>query len=103
MYIHIFVGIEMLLGIEGSSSLGGKSGTDVKIFKTFSPKKLLKILAFLLKQLLVFSQKMIKTLGFFRKKIHFFLRKLSKIAENCDHNINSCLFTVSSFCRIGYV
>jgi hypothetical protein len=28
---------------------------------------------------------------------------LSKIAENCDHNINSCLFTVSSFCRIGYV
>jgi hypothetical protein len=54
------------------------------IFKIFLPK----ILAFfLLKTKLNFAQKFDHNIGF-REKRQFFLRKLAKIAENCDHNID---------------
>jgi hypothetical protein len=50
------------------------------ILKIFSPKAFVKILAFLLKLLLVFAKIVIITL--------VFEKNLAKIAENCDHNIN---------------
>jgi hypothetical protein len=54
------------------------------IFKILSPKNLAKILAFLLKLLLVF-EKMAITLVF--EKTPIFSQKIGKIAENNDHNI----------------
>jgi hypothetical protein len=53
------------------------------IFKIFSPKNLAKKLAQLL---LVFEKNVIITLVF--EKNANFCRKLAKIAENCDHNID---------------
>jgi hypothetical protein len=46
-----------------------------------------KIGVFLLKLLLVFAKIVIITLAF-EKNANFFAEKLSKIAENCDHNID---------------
>jgi hypothetical protein len=45
---------------------------------------------------LVFSKNVITTLVF-EKNANFFLRKMPKIAENCDHNIDpwSLLFSVT--------
>jgi hypothetical protein len=60
-----------------------KSVTDVMILKIFTPKNLVKMLAFLLKLLLVFAKKLIITLVFEKRPI--FRQKLAKIAENCDH------------------
>jgi hypothetical protein len=62
------------------------SGTDVMILKIFLPKNL-ECWRFLLKLLLVFTKNVIITLVF-EKKSQFFRRKLAKIAENCDHNID---------------
>jgi hypothetical protein len=45
-------------------------GTDVMIFKIFSPKK------------------SAKKMFFFLEKRQVFRRKCAKIAENCDHNID---------------
>jgi hypothetical protein len=56
----------------------------------FSPKNLAKKWRFLLKLLLGFAKIVIITLVF-EKNANFFAencRKLSKIAENCDHNID---------------
>jgi hypothetical protein len=59
-------------------------------FQIFSPKNLAKILAFFAQTTPSFLQKMIMTLVF-EKSANFFRRKLAKIAENCDHNIDPCL------------
>jgi hypothetical protein len=48
-----------------------KPGIDVMILSIFSPKNSVKKLAF-----------------WFLRKTPFFRQKLSKIAENCDHNID---------------
>jgi hypothetical protein len=58
-------------------------GTDFVIFKIFSPKKLQKNGRFWLITKLNYAK---KTLVF--RKRQFFRRKLAKIAENCDHNID---------------
>jgi hypothetical protein len=63
-----------------------KSGTDVMIFKIFSPKNLAKILAFFAQTTASFCKNVIITLVF--EKTPFFRRKLAKIAENCDHSID---------------
>jgi hypothetical protein len=34
---------------------------------------------------------------FFEKNANFFSRKLSKIAQNCDHNIDPCKFFKNFF------
>jgi hypothetical protein len=58
------------------------------ILKIFSPKNLAKILAFLLKLHLVFAKKYDENIGVFLEKRQIFRRKLAKIGENCDHNID---------------
>jgi hypothetical protein len=63
------------------------SGTDVMIFKIFSPKNSAKKLAFLTQNKGKLSKILIITLDFEKNAI--FCRKLSKIAENCDHNIDT--------------
>jgi hypothetical protein len=57
------------------------------ILKIFSPKNFAKQLAFLTQKKLNFEKKLIITLVF-EKKRQFFRRKLGKISENCDHNID---------------
>jgi hypothetical protein len=61
-------------------------GTDAMIFEIFSPKKLAKKLAFLTQNKAKLWKKFEHNIGFWEKR-HFVRRKLSKIAENCDHNI----------------
>jgi hypothetical protein len=56
------------------------------IFKIFSPKNSAKKLAFLTQNKDKLCKNSIITLVF-EKNANFFRRKLSKIAENCDHNI----------------
>jgi hypothetical protein len=59
------------------------------IFKIFSPKNSAKKLAFLTQN----KAKLCKILiTLFFEKNAIFCRKLSKIAENCDHNIDPCSF-----------
>jgi hypothetical protein len=70
----------------------GWPGTDVMIFKIFSPKNLAKKLAFLLKLLLVFCKNCDHNIVFWEKR-QFFRRKLSKISENFDHNIDPGYFS----------
>jgi hypothetical protein len=62
-------------------------GTDVMIFKIFSPKNSAKKLAFLTQNKAKLCKNWIITLVF-EKNANFFRRKLAKIAENCDHNID---------------
>jgi hypothetical protein len=64
------------------------SGTDDMIFKIFSPKNFAKIMTILFKLLLVFCKNCDHDIVFFLEKRQFFRRKLAKIAENCDHNID---------------
>jgi Ni,Fe-hydrogenase III small subunit len=59
-------------------------GTDVMILKIFSPKTSVKKLAFLTPNKAKLCKILIVTLIFEKKN----RRKLSKIAENCDHNID---------------
>jgi hypothetical protein len=68
----------------GERVLQIRTRTDVMIFKMFSPKNWRKTLAFLT------QNNAILTL-LFEKKRHFFFfrRKLSKTAENFDHNIDT--------------
>jgi hypothetical protein len=61
-------------------------GTDVVIFKIFSPKKIANKLAFLTQNKAKLRKFLIITLVFEKNAI--FCRKLAKIAENCDHNID---------------
>jgi hypothetical protein len=58
------------------------------IFKIFSPKKLRKIGVFDSKQSYIMHI-FYHNIGFWEKR-QFFRRKLAKIAENCDHNIDPC-------------
>jgi hypothetical protein len=62
------------------------------LLKIFSPKKLAKKVAFLPQTKAKLCKILIITL-LFEKKRQLFRRKLSKIAENCDHNIDP-LFAV---------
>jgi hypothetical protein len=62
-------------------------GTDVMILKIFSPKNSAKKLAFLTRNNAKICKILIITLVF-EKNVNFFDEKLSKIAENCDHNID---------------
>jgi hypothetical protein len=57
------------------------------IFKIFSPKNSAKKLAFLTQNKARICKILIVTLVF-EKNANFFRRKLAKIAENCDHNID---------------
>jgi hypothetical protein len=57
------------------------------IFYIYSPKNSAKKLAFLTQNKAKICKILIITLVF-EKKRQFFRRKLSKIAENCDHNID---------------
>jgi hypothetical protein len=57
------------------------------IFKIFLPKKSAKKLAFLTQNKAKLFKMLIITLVF-EKKRKLFCQKLSKIAENCDHNID---------------
>jgi hypothetical protein len=65
-------------------SQNNQTGTDVMILKIFSPKNSAKI-AFLTENTAKFCKILIITFVF-EKNANFF-RKLSKIEENCDHNI----------------
>jgi hypothetical protein len=71
------------------------SGTDVMIFKIFSPKNSAKKLAFMTQNKVQLCKILIITLGF-KKNANFFRRNLSKIAENCDHNIDPSFADSSS-------
>jgi hypothetical protein len=64
------------------------AGTDVTIFKLFSAKNLVKIFAFFAQTTAGFCKNIIITLVFEKKKHQFFRRKLAKIAEKCDNNID---------------
>jgi hypothetical protein len=57
------------------------------IFKIFSPKMSAKKMAFLTQNKAKICKILIITLVF-EKNANFFRRKLAKIAENCDHNID---------------
>jgi hypothetical protein len=65
---------------------GPGPGTDVMIFKIFSPKNSAKKLAFLTQNKGELCKILIITLVF--EKTPFFRRKLAKISENCEHNID---------------
>jgi hypothetical protein len=56
------------------------------IFKIFSPNNSAKKLAFVTENKANFFKKIDRDIGF-REKRQFFRPKLSKIDENCDHNI----------------
>jgi hypothetical protein len=62
----------------------------------FSPKKSAKELAFLTQNTAEFCKKWIIT-SVFKKNADFFLRKLAKIAENCDHNIHPGFGEIATF------
>jgi hypothetical protein len=62
-----------------------KQGNDVMIFKIFSPKNWQKIAFFRKLHTANISKNSIIILVFEKKQL--FRPKLSKIAENCDHNI----------------
>jgi hypothetical protein len=81
-------------GFRGS----GWPGTDVMIFKIFSPKNLAKKLAFFVQTTANFWKNCDHNIGFWEKR-QFFRRKLSKIAENCDHNIDPRLGKISPIMR----
>jgi hypothetical protein len=57
------------------------------IFEIFSPKNSAKKLAFWARNKAKLYKILIITLVFLEKR-QFFRQKLSKIAENCDHNID---------------
>jgi hypothetical protein len=57
------------------------------IFKIFSPKNLANFFAFFAQTTVSFCKNCDQNIGFWEKR-HFFRRKLAKIAENCDHNID---------------
>jgi hypothetical protein len=59
-------------------------------FKIFSPKNLAKILAFIAQTTITFCKNMIIKLVF-EKTATFFRRKLAKIVENYDRNIDPCI------------
>jgi hypothetical protein len=65
-----------------------RPGTDVMIFRIFSPKNGEKM-AFWLKTKLNYAKNL--SYHWFLRKTPFFRKKLSKIAENCDHNIDPWL------------
>jgi hypothetical protein len=60
------------------------------ILKIFSPKNSAKKLAFLTRNKAKLCKILIITLVF-EENANFFRRKLAKIAENCDHNIDPWL------------
>jgi predicted aldo/keto reductase-like oxidoreductase len=60
---------------------------DVMILKIFSPKNSAKKLAFLTQNKANYAKFLIITLVL-EENANFFRQKLSKIAENCDHNID---------------
>jgi hypothetical protein len=59
----------------------------VMIFKEFSPKNRRKKLDFFAQTTATFSKNNFIDLVL-REKLQFFRRKLAKIAENCDYNID---------------
>jgi hypothetical protein len=59
-------------------------GTNVMIFKIFLYKKIAKKLAFFTQN----KAKICEFLIIILRKTPIFCRKLAKIAENCDHNID---------------
>jgi hypothetical protein len=71
------------------------------ILKIFSPKNSAKKLAFSTQNKAKLCQILIITLLFFCEKRQFFRRKLSKIAEHCDHNIDPCSAQTSSKSAYG--
>jgi hypothetical protein len=71
------------------------------IFKIFSPKKSAKKLAFLTRNKAKLCKILIITLVF-EKNAYFFRQKLSKIAENCDHNIDHRMGEFSPIGRLFY-
>jgi hypothetical protein len=82
----------MMKKVEKSLNRSGEifpkwTGTDVMILKIFSPKNLAKIFAYFAQTTVSFCKNCDHNIGFWEKR-HFFRRKLAKIAENGDHNID---------------
>jgi hypothetical protein len=65
----------------------GRPGTDVMIWKNIFAEKFTKTLAFFAQTNARFCKSCDHNIGFWEKR-QFFRRKLSKIAENCDRNID---------------
>jgi hypothetical protein len=89
-YIFSRFGIFFPLLVFCAKKWSGNPGTDVVIFKKyFRQKKLQKIGVFDPKQSLILKN-FDHNIGFWEKR-QFSRRKLVKIAENCDPNIDPCL------------
>jgi hypothetical protein len=67
--------------------LKGQSGTDVMIFLNIFTEKFSEKIGVLTRNKAKLCKILIITLFFWEKR-QFFCQKLSKIAENCDHNID---------------
>jgi hypothetical protein len=70
-------------------------------FKTVSPKNWPE-LAFLTQNKAKLCQRLIKTL-FFLEKRQFFPKKLSKISQSCDHDIDPSLKNIYFRGKIGQI
>jgi hypothetical protein len=70
-------------------------GTDVMIFKIFLPKNSAKKLPFFTRNKAKLCKILIITLVFEKNAI-FLSRKMAKIAENCDRNINPWFYKQNS-------
>jgi hypothetical protein len=91
------------VGIKNSFDMSHEQQGDLRpmlwFFKIFSPKNSAKKLAFLTRNKAELCKKFDHNIGFWEKR-HFFRQKLSKIAENCDHNIGPRLGEFSTNVRL---
>jgi hypothetical protein len=75
------------------SKNGRKAGTDVMISKNIFAEKFAKLLPLFAQTTASFHENLIIQFAF-DKSDNFFRRKLAKIVENCDHNIQPRLATM---------
>jgi hypothetical protein len=86
---------QMIHSHETLVSDSGRPGTDFMIFKIFSPNNSAKEWRFWHRTKLNYAT--FCSWHWFSRKRQFFRRKLSKIADNCDHNIEPRLGEFSPF------
>jgi hypothetical protein len=85
----------VMSAVSESKCQGSNQGPMLWFFVYFRRNFFAKKLAFLTQNKAKFWKKLIITLVF-KKNANFFRRKLAKIAENCDHNIDPrCLWKKS--------